>query len=167
MAHEDGQTQEDSSELSRGSLKPFMLLPQRASNTSDHSTPKKCVRIVVVDDDRDTAAMMSTLLRMAGHEVEAAHDGAGALQAVSRFKPEVVLLDLGMPDIDGLEIARRLRRTPDGDKLLLIALTGHCRTDHVAAARAAGFDHHVAKPVDLNVVRRLVTQPAGSVARDP
>jgi CheY-like chemotaxis protein len=159
MTHTNGETQPSSTALSRGTQTPFELVPQRAASRA----PSQCVRILVVDDDRDTAAMMSTLLRMAGHEVEAAHDGVGALQSAMRFQPDVVLLDLGLPGVDGFEIARRLRSMPGGEKLLLIALTGYSNAEHVAAARAAGFDHHLSKPVDLKVVRRLVIETADSV----
>jgi CheY-like chemotaxis protein len=116
----------------------------------------KSLRIVVVDDHEDTATMMSALLRMAGHEVESAHDGRTAVITVGRFKPDVVLLDLGLPDMDGCEIARQLRQMPDGKALLLIALTGYAESEHIAATREAGFDHHLTKPVDLNSVRRLL-----------
>jgi CheY-like chemotaxis protein len=119
------------------------------------------LRVVVVDDDADSAAMMSALLRLSGHDVAIAHDGFEALATIERFAPEVVVLDIGMPGMDGCELARRLRAAPGGSRLLLIAQTGYTQPEHVAATREAGFDYHLTKPVDHDVVRDLI----GAVAK--
>jgi two-component system CheB/CheR fusion protein len=132
--------------------------PADDTGTEVSMSPSKSSCVVVVDDNVDTAAMMSALLRLAGHAVEVAHDGMSAIATVERFKPEVVLLDIGMPGMDGYEIARRLRGSPGGDELLLIALTGYTQPEHVAATREAGFDYHLTKPVDHDVVRNLIAK---------
>jgi CheY-like chemotaxis protein len=154
----EGITAQKRTQTSPESLRTFALMPHRASAAADRDLALERARIVVVDDDRDTAAMMRALLQIAGHEVETAHDGMAAVETVARFEPHVVLLDIGVPGMDGYAIARRLREAPHGAKLVLIALTGYSQTEHIAAMRAAGFDHHLAKPIDLNVVRRLIAQ---------
>jgi CheY-like chemotaxis protein len=154
----EGITAQKRTQSAPESLRPFALTPHRATAASDGDLTLARARIVVVDDDRDTTAMMRALLQLSGHEVETAHDGMAALETVARFAPHVVLLDIGIPGMDGYAIARRLRERPDGAKLVLIALTGYSQTEQIAAMRAAGFDHHLAKPIDLNVVRRLIAQ---------
>jgi DNA-binding response OmpR family regulator len=88
------------------------------------------------------------LLRLAGHEVRTAHGGEAALTLASTFAPEIALLDIGMPDLNGYEVAKRLRRTDCGADLRLIALTGWGQDEDKRRARDAGFDHHLTKPVD-------------------
>jgi PAS domain S-box-containing protein len=105
-------------------------------------------KILVADDNQDAANTLSLLLRLAGHEVRTAHGGQVALQLASEFKPEFALLDIGMPDLDGYEVARRLRLTDSGRNLRLIALTGLGQEEDKRRAHDAGFDHHLTKPVD-------------------
>ena len=87
-------------------------------------------------------------LRGAGHEVTTAHDGSSAIASLATFAPEVVLLDIGLPGVDGYEVARLIRREPAGDKPALVALTGYGQEDDRRRSREAGFDHHLVKPVD-------------------
>ena len=104
------------------------------------------VRLVVVDDDVDTANLLAELLQLEGYSVRVGHDAAQALALVTDFCPLGVLLDLGLPDQDGLEVARRLR--VDGDPcLVLVAVTGRASEREKTAALAAGFDHVIVKPV--------------------
>src|SRR5262249_47885283 len=118
------------------------------------------MRVVVVDDNADAAAMLETLLRLSSQEVHTAHDGPSALEIVEKTKPDVVLLDIGIPGMDGFEIARRLRRTPAGKKAYLAALTDYTQEQHLAAAREAGFDQQLTKPVDIEVLNQLIERVA-------
>jgi len=103
----------------------------------------------VVEDNVDTAEMLTSLLEMLGHEVRAARDGPEALDLAPVFRPQIVLLDIGLPGLDGYEVARRLRAQPGGRDLLLIALTGYGSAQDRERARQAGCDHHVTKPVEV------------------
>ena len=101
--------------------------------------------ILVVDDQVDAAELLRMMLERDGHAVSEAHDGNGALSAVADALPDVVLLDIGLPDLDGFEVARRLRAT-HGDELLVVALSGYGSAEDKARGREAGFDHHLVKP---------------------
>ena len=106
-------------------------------------------RILVVDDNADAALTLAELLALEGHETHVAHDGPSAVDAAKRLRPDVAILDIGLPGFDGLEVARRLRADPALKGLLLIALSGWVHPDDRARSRDAGFDHHIAKPVQL------------------
>jgi two-component system CheB/CheR fusion protein len=114
------------------------------------------LRILVVDDNEDSAAGMSMMLKCDGHDIDTAYCGETALRLVQELGPDVVLLDIGMPGMDGYEVARRLRSLAAGANALLIAVTGYGRASDVAKARDAGFDHHLVKPVDLDRLRSLL-----------
>lgn len=114
-------------------------------------------RVLVVDDNVDAAHSLATLLRLIGHDVQTEHDGRKVQEAVAAFHPDVVLLDIGLPGLDGYAVARLLRSRPSDEPLLLIALTGYGQAEDRAASRAAGFDHHLTKPVDFAVLRQLLT----------
>jgi PAS domain S-box-containing protein len=105
-------------------------------------------KILVADDNQDAANTLALLLRLAGHDVRTAHGGEAALTLASEFQPEFALLDIGMPDLDGYEVAKRLRLTDCGKNVRLIALTGWGQEEDKRRARDAGFDHHLTKPVD-------------------
>ncbi len=105
-------------------------------------------RVLVADDNQDAADSLGMILELAGHEVRVAHGGRQALQIAAEFHPDVVLLDIGMPDLNGYDTARALRAAPGGVNLELIALTGWGHPDDKARAAAAGFDRHLTKPVD-------------------
>jgi CheY-like chemotaxis protein len=108
---------------------------------------RESLRILVVDDLRDTADSLAMLLRLRGNEVRAAYDGLEALKIADDFHPEVVVLDIGLPGIDGYETARRMRRQPWAESAILIAVTGWGQEQDRLDAAAAGFDHHFVKPV--------------------
>ncbi len=110
------------------------------------ATPNK--RILLADDNRDAAESLAIILRLEGHEVDLAHDGASALRSFESRRPDVALLDIGMPGANGYEVARRIRSTPAGGDVLLIAITGWAQDSDRAQSRAAGFDHHLTKPVE-------------------
>ena len=105
-------------------------------------------RVLVVDDNRDAAESLAMILSMSGHEVATAFSGALALERVHAFRPDVVLMDIGMPGMDGYEVARRLRADPATRDLMLVALTGWGQARDKDRALAVGFDRHFTKPVD-------------------
>ncbi len=119
-------------------------------------------RVLVVDDNEDAAESTAMLLRMWGLEVETAHDGVQGLQLAASFKPRYVMLDLGLPRMDGYEVARRIRQTPGlGENVLLVALTGYGQPEDLEGTRRAGFDHHLTKPVDPELLQRLLLDAGG------
>lgn len=107
-------------------------------------------RLLIVDDNADAADTLRMLLEMKGHDVDVAYGGREALQAVDRFHPEMVFLDLGLPDLDGHEVAREIRALPAGNAIKLIAVTGWGQDQDLARTKAAGFDGHLIKPVDAD-----------------
>jgi CheY-like chemotaxis protein len=109
-----------------------------------------------VDDNRDSADSMALLLSASGHRVRVANDGLQALNAVPEFGPEVILLDIGLPGMNGYEVARRLRESDDGKSLVLIAMTGYGQREDRARTREAGFDHHLIKPVEVATIQDLL-----------
>ncbi len=113
-------------------------------------------RILLADDNRDAAESLAILLRLEGHEVELAHDGHAALSSFAARRPEVALLDIGMPNANGYEVARRIRATPEGAKILLIAITGWAQDADKLESRAAGFDHHLTKPIEPDALIDLL-----------
>jgi PAS domain S-box-containing protein len=113
-------------------------------------------RILVVDDNVDAAETLSRLLRLSAHEVRVAHDGLAALAAAREMNPDVVLLDIGLPKLDGLEVAKTLRASVSGPRPLLVAITGFGQAEDRTRTAAAGFDHHLTKPVDPKVLQKLM-----------
>src|SRR6266849_3763550 len=116
---------------------------ERGSAPAARDVPR---RFLVVDDNIDATDSQATLLRLLGHQVETAYSGAAALEKARAFRPEIVLLDLGMPGMDGFEAARQLRAMPEGREVLLVAQTGWGQEEDRRRTRAAGFDAHLAKP---------------------
>jgi CheY-like chemotaxis protein len=114
-------------------------------------------RILVVDDFRDSVDGLVMLLELLGHRVRAAYDGRAALAIADEWRPDVAILDIAMPGMDGYELARRLRAKHPGRGILLIALTGFGGDDHRRRAMEAGFDHYFVKPVAIDILVGLVT----------
>jgi CheY-like chemotaxis protein/nitrogen-specific signal transduction histidine kinase len=119
------------------------------------------LRILVVDDNRDAADSLAMLLRTTGNDIRTAYDGVEAVQVANEFEPEVVLLDIGLPNMDGHEVAQRIRQEAWGRRTCLIAVTGWSDEADRARSRAAGFDHHLVKPLDTGHLAQLL----GSVER--
>jgi PAS domain S-box-containing protein len=115
-------------------------------------------RVLVVDDSRDAVESLSLLLKLEGHEIQSAHDGPAALEAARRFRPQVIFLDIGLPGMDGYQVASRLRQQPELDGALLVALTGYGHADDRRRAEAAGFHAHLVKPADPEVLHRLLAR---------
>ncbi len=116
-------------------------------------------RILVVDDNVDAVESLALLLRLDGHEVQAVYDGPSALAAAATNPPEVAILDLGMPGMDGYELARRLRKLPETKDVLLLALTGWAEANDRQRCFEAGFDGHLPKPVDWEALRQFLAHP--------
>ncbi len=114
-------------------------------------------RILVVDDNRDAAFTLGMLLRLDGFEVRTAYDGPAALQTVESFHPQAVLLDIGLPGMDGYAVARRLREMPALGRVLLIAVSGYNQEENRRRSLEAGFDHYLVKPVDPQLLTALLT----------
>jgi CheY-like chemotaxis protein/two-component sensor histidine kinase len=119
-------------------------------------TARPGARVLVVDDNEDAAALMAETLAKKGYDTRTAADAKHALELADAWSPEAAILDIGLPVVDGYELARELRRRPGGGKLYLIALTGYGQAMDRERAVAAGFDHHLVKPVDVATIRGLL-----------
>jgi CheY-like chemotaxis protein len=133
---------------------PPSPVPERASAAQTSGGR----RALVVDDNRDSALTMTVLLRKMGNEVRTAYDGEEAVAVAASMKPDLVLLDIGLPKLDGFEVARRIRAAPGGDAVTLIALTGWGQEEDRRRSKDAGFDHHLVKPVDPKMLARVVAE---------
>jgi CheY-like chemotaxis protein len=118
----------------------------------------KTRRILVADDDVDTVESFALLLRSLGHTVELATSSAAALELARRSRPELVFLDIGMPGMDGWEVARVLRGEAGPDGVRIIAVTGRGEQEDFSRSRKAGFDAHVVKPMDFDLVKSILAQ---------
>jgi CheY-like chemotaxis protein len=138
-----------------------------AAATAASATPEESpLSILVVDDNQDSACSMTLLLELQGHKVQVAHAGHTALRIAGECSPDVILLDIGMPGMNGYEVARQLRAQPAFHDTLLIAVTGYGRASDVKQTESAGFDHHLVKPIDYDKLQSLLTARAGR-GRDP
>jgi signal transduction histidine kinase/ActR/RegA family two-component response regulator len=126
-------------------------------------------RVLVVDDNRDAAESLDTLLKLLGADTRVAYSGAEALKALATYEPAVVLLDIGMPGMDGHEVARRIRQRPESRDVTLIALTGWGQEEDRDRSQLAGFDYHLIKPADIDALQKLLVsledRPAGRRAK--
>lgn len=120
---------------------------------ADSSDQKPPFRILIVDDNRGGADILAKLLRIRGHEVHAVYSGSDAIEAAEHFRPDCIVSDIGMPEVDGYEVARRLRSHESFKRTPLVALTAY---SDAAKAKTAGFDHHLVKPVNSGVIARLI-----------
>ncbi|QRN96579.1 CHASE domain-containing protein [Archangium violaceum] len=122
----------------------------------EREMPSARRRVLVVDDNVDAAELLGEVLELDGHQVTVVHDGPAALELVGGVDPDVVFLDIGLPGMDGYEVARRMRQRPGGADLMLVALTGYGQASDRQRSHEAGFDTHLVKPVELDTVRALV-----------
>ena len=113
-------------------------------------------RILVVDDNKDSAESLAMLLELTGNQTNRVHDGLEALKAIETFRPEVVLLDIGLPKLSGYEVCRRVRQEPWGKDIVIIALTGWGQEDDRRKSEEAGFNGHLIKPVDYDKLLELL-----------
>jgi len=135
---------------------PEALSEQHPDGANAAWRPAPPLRVMVVDDNVDAAAMLAMLLEASGHQVSVAHDARRALARVNQEVPQVFLLDVGLPEIDGNELARQLRTRPETAGAVLIAVTGYGQEADRAQSRAAGFDHHLVKPVDIRALGEIL-----------
>lgn len=137
-------------------------LPMAGAESKSETRPaeyasRTSYRILVVDDNRDAAASLVRLLRLIGHETHAAHDGVEAIEVAATARPDVILLDLGLPKLHGYDVCRRIREQPWGNQMLVVALTGWGQDDDRRRSKEAGFDHHMVKPLDLGALTKLLS----------
>jgi two-component system CheB/CheR fusion protein len=156
QAHSDGPALGSEFIVRLPALAPDFKPAARPRKHPAPSAQLRSGRVLVVDDNSDAAEMIAMLLRHSGHDVEVAHDGPAALVLAGTYEPDIVVLDIGMPGMDGYEIASRLRSIPSKKRLFLIALTGYTKDEDVAAARHSGFDHHFTKPVEVEALLEVV-----------
>lgn len=161
VAHHGGRVSAHSEGVGRGSTFTIELPATTLPLTQAVAEPPRVTasttsrRILIVDDNPDICGMMKETLSLLGHEVRVAHDGQSALEAVEELAPEVVLLDIGLPVMDGHEVARRLRRRP-GHRPRIIAVTGYGQDADRERALAAGCDEHLVKPIQLDALLRMI-----------
>ena len=150
----------------RGKGSHFLItLPLAEPKTVEHApedlpppeAARGAVRVLLVDDNVDAAASLSLLLQLGGHTTQVAHSGIEALRLVAEFKPEIVLLDLGLPGMDGYEVARTIRSRPELGRLFLVAVTGWGAPEDRLKSKQSGFDEHLTKPVDISMIELLLT----------
>ena len=137
------------SEASQGQRSPF---PAAAS--------LHALRVLIVDDNVDTAEGLGRLLKRAGHQVALAHEGRQALDRARTFSPDAIVLDIGLPGMDGFEVVRLLRAEPCGVDALIVAVTGYGQEEDRRRTLDAGFDHHLVKPVEFAALTKLLEGPA-------
>lgn len=113
-------------------------------------------RVLIVDDNEDSANSLAMVLKLGGHETASVYTAVDALRHATVFKPDVVLLDIGLPGMDGYEVAQKLRELPGLRDIRLVAVTGYGRSDDRRRAREAGFDDHLTKPVEFAVLERTL-----------
>jgi CheY-like chemotaxis protein/two-component sensor histidine kinase len=130
--------------------------PPEGSSEGRQESPPSSHRLLVVDDNEDAAHSLAMLLRLQGHEVRVAHDGPSALEVATSYLPDLVFLDIGMPGMDGYDVARRLRKTPGLEKTVLAALTGWGQQEDRRRTAEAGFNHHLVKPPEPKVLDELL-----------
>jgi PAS domain S-box-containing protein len=135
-------------------LAPEPVPPPMADETTQPAGPS--LRVLVVDDNLDSARSLGLLLTASGHDVRMAYDGPTAVKATLDYRPNVVLLDIGLPGFDGFEVAKRLRQEPALSSLLLVAMTGYGQESDLQRSQDSGFDHHMVKPVSFEKVQQVL-----------
>jgi CheY-like chemotaxis protein len=134
-----------------------MVSDQPASSSSS-------LRILVVDDNYDAAATLGMMLRLMGNAVRMAHDGEEAVSAAEEFRPDLLLLDLGLPKLNGYEVCRRIRQQAWGTEMLIVAVTGWGRDEDLQRTKEAGFDQHFVKPVRPVTLKKLLGEARGKLS---
>jgi CheY-like chemotaxis protein len=120
-------------------------------------------RILIVDDNRDSADSLGSMLRIMGNDTRIAYDGEAAVAAATAFRPDLILLDIGLPKLNGYDVCRRIRDQPWGKSIVLIALTGWGQEDDIRRSHQAGFDHHMVKPVEPNALMKLLAGQSNAI----
>jgi signal transduction histidine kinase/CheY-like chemotaxis protein len=162
VAMHDGSVEARSAGVGKGSEFSVRLpvapptLPQSDTSPRPEHGPTPSRKVLVVDDNVDSAVSLATLLRLSGHDTLLAHDGVGAIEAAERHRPDVVLLDIGLPQMNGYEVCRHLRELPSGNELVVIAVTGWGQGDEPQKWQDAGFDAHLVKPAPYDELVALL-----------
>ncbi len=128
------------------------------SSSEPRAKRLSATRILDVEDNKDSANSLEMLLRLQGNETCTAYDGQQAIEAAAAFLPELILLDIGLPKLNGYEVARRIRQEPWGRDMILVALTGWRQDDDRRRSQEAGFNFHIVKPVELAVLEKLLDE---------
>ena len=136
--------------IASAAIPAIVLDPEAVSPAGEHC------RVLVVDDNHDGADILAMLVQEAGHQVQVAYDGPGALESASAFLPDLVLLDIGLPGLDGYEVAKRIRLQPALSDVVLVALTGYGHDTDRLLSQDAGFDHHLVKPTNFDRVKEIL-----------
>ena len=136
---------------------PMISGPQTTQSPSASDFPNTCVRrVLIIEDNRDAREMFRMMLELAGHEVLEAEDGVKGLEMLKAARPDIAVIDVGLPGLNGYEIANRFRAEPHSNKVTLVALTGYGTPEARERSRAAGFDHHLIKPVDTQALQEIM-----------
>jgi CheY-like chemotaxis protein len=139
-------------------LLPILEARRAEDRAVSTSAPTTSHRILVVDDNADAAASLAKLLQMTGNETHTAHDGMEAVEAAERLRPDVVLLDIGLPKLSGLDVCRRIREQPWGREIMVVAVTGLGQEEDRRRSEEAGFDRHLVKPVDYPALLSILAE---------
>jgi CheY-like chemotaxis protein len=142
--------------IAAASLRRHAPEPRGSRGAAPKDLPSVSLRVLVVDDNQDAAESLGMMLSLVGSEVRIAHDGHEAIEAAGDFRPDAVLLDIGLPGLDGYHVAEAIRGRPWGKSMVLVAVTGWGQEKDKNASHAAGFDHHLVKPVDPDALLRLL-----------
>ncbi len=134
------------------------VMPQDASAGGEGPSPGKSLRVLIVDDNVHAAESLALVVKLWNHDALVAHDGFGAIDAVDSYKPQVVLLDIGLPGMDGYSVARNLRSRPDLSDVAMIAMTGYGRDEDIQRSRSVGFVRHLVKPIDFAELQALLDE---------
>ena len=130
-------------------------IPQ-TDKRDEPAAPKSLLRILIVDDNQDGADSLGMMLKIMGNHTATAYDGQTGVEVAERFRPDVVLLDIGMPKLNGYEACQRIREQPWGKSVILIAVTGWGQEEDRRRSHEAGFDHHMVKPVNPTALMKLL-----------
>lgn len=130
--------------------------PLSPAEGNEDKAPKSLLRILIVDDNRDSADSLGVLLRIIGNEIRTAEDGAKGVKLAGEFRPDVVLMDIGLPKLNGYEACQSIREQEWGIRMVLIAVTGWGQDEDRRRSHEAGFDHHMVKPVDPHALMKLL-----------
>jgi CheY-like chemotaxis protein len=145
---------------------PKIATPQNSQPSLEESHCESFSRrVLVIEDNRDAREMFRMMLELAGHEVLEAEEGVGGLELLKASRPDVAVIDVGLPGLNGYEIARRFREEPDADGVMLVALTGYGTPEAVERSLQAGFDHHLIKPVNAEALQEIMRGDGVGVRR--
>jgi CheY-like chemotaxis protein len=135
-----------------------LSVPQQPNQKSEKTSHTYSLRILIVDDDHDSVSILGTLLRLMGNDIRTAHDGLEAVEEAKKFQPDLILLDISLPMMNGYEVAQKIRQQSWGKGIVLIAMTGWGQEEDRCRSKEAGFDHHLVKPVEGATLRDLLAR---------